>query len=68
MEFSKLPIGVQLIAAECLAAKINTTSLLVSGKNGPAKEQARQVKEAFTALYSPSESDLAQSDSDRACV
>ncbi|ORJ48001.1 hypothetical protein B2M27_23255 [Kluyvera intermedia] len=52
MKFSNLPKEVQVIAAECLAAKISIKSGLVpAGQAEPAKEQARQVREAFIALY-----------------
>lgn len=59
MEFRNLPKEVQVIAAECLAAKISIKSGLVpSGQAEPAKEQARQVRDAFIELYSRSESEL----------
>ncbi len=57
MEFSKLPIEVQLIAAECLAAKLSTTGFGIEVKNEPAKSQARQVREAFITLFSECELD-----------
>ncbi|EOF6097113.1 hypothetical protein ACK1FP_004640 [Salmonella enterica] len=57
MEFSKLPHEVQVIAAKCLADKINTVSGFAGGEvnSGPAKEQAKQVRDAFIALFSERE-------------
>ncbi|MDL4584186.1 hypothetical protein QRZ28_20220 [Raoultella ornithinolytica] len=54
MEFKDLPLKVQEIAAQCLADKISSTSGFGMGveKNEPAKEQARQIREAFVELYS----------------
>ena len=58
MEFSNLPKEVQLIAAECLAAKISIKSgLVLAEKTEPAKVQARQIRDAFIELYSRSESE-----------
>ncbi|HAU5684733.1 TPA: hypothetical protein JD334_00450 [Citrobacter freundii] len=59
MEFSKLPHEVQVIAAKCLADKINTVSGFAGGEvnSGPAKEQAKQVRDAFIALFSERELD-----------
>ncbi|EMB3264489.1 TPA: hypothetical protein ACS624_002975 [Klebsiella michiganensis] len=53
MEFKDLPQKVQEIAAQCLADRISVTSGFGDGvaKKEPAKEQARQVKEAFVELY-----------------
>ena len=52
MEFKDLPLEVQEIAAQCLADKISYVSGFAEGavKNEPAKDQARQVKEAFVEL------------------
>lgn len=54
MEFRDLPLKVQEIAAQCLADKINVTLGFaeVCVKKEPAKEQARQIREAFVELYS----------------
>lgn len=67
MEFKDLPQKVQEIAAQCLADKISIASGFAEGavKNEPAKDQARQVKEAFVELYvspaaSSSQCDCAQ--------
>ncbi|MCS4271170.1 MULTISPECIES: hypothetical protein [Raoultella] len=53
MEFKNLPLKVQEIAAQCLADKICFVSGFAEGavKNEPAKDQARQVREAFIELY-----------------
>ncbi|SXF40747.1 hypothetical protein [Klebsiella variicola] len=53
MGFKDLPAKVQEIAAQCLADKISGTPGFAMGivKNEPAKDQARQVKEAFLELY-----------------
>ena len=55
MEFKELPHKVQEIAAQRLADKISYVSGFTEGevKNEPAKDQARQVREAFIELYYP---------------
>lgn len=55
MEFKDLPQKVQEIAAQCLADRISVTSGFGDGvaKKEPAKEQARQVREAFIELCFP---------------
>ncbi|MFU7835470.1 hypothetical protein [Raoultella planticola] len=72
MEFKDLPLKVQEIAAQCLADKITVISVLgeSGAKKEPAKEQARQVKEAFVELYaspaaSSSQCDCAQKGKDQ---
>lgn len=57
MEFSNLPHEVQLIAAKCLADKLNGVSLFAedSLKKPTAKVQAKQVRNAFLALFSERE-------------
>ncbi|MXF49969.1 hypothetical protein GR294_26230 [Raoultella sp. Lac2] len=64
MEFKDLPLKVQEIAAQCLADKISVTSGFAEGavKNEPAKDQARQVKEAFVELYASPAASSSQCD------
>lgn len=72
MEFKDLPLKVQEIAAQCLADKISVRSGFGEGevKNEPAKEQARQIRDAFVGLYaspaaSSSQCDCAQKGKDQ---
>lgn len=62
MEFKDLPLKVQEIAAQCLADRISVTSGFAEGavKNEPAKDQARQVREAFIELYADTNADEAE--------
>ncbi|EOE1079878.1 MULTISPECIES: hypothetical protein [Klebsiella pneumoniae complex] len=62
MGFKDLPLKMQEIAAECLADKISYMSGFAEGsvKNEPAKDQARQVREAFIELYADTNADEAE--------
>ncbi|RWT96642.1 hypothetical protein [Raoultella ornithinolytica] len=64
MEFKDLPLKVQEIAAQCLADRISVTSGFGGGvaKKEPAKDQARQVKEAFVELYASPAASSSQCD------
>ncbi|WP_316434082.1 hypothetical protein [Klebsiella pasteurii] len=64
MEFKDLPQKVQEIAAQCLADKISYVSGFAEGavKNETAKDQARQVKEAFVELYASQAASSSQCD------
>ncbi|HBY5919891.1 TPA: hypothetical protein MIZ65_11435 [Klebsiella pneumoniae] len=64
MEFKDLPLKVQEIAAQCLADKISYVSGFAEGavKSEPAKDQARQVKEAFVELYASPAASSSQCD------
>ncbi|HEC2568060.1 TPA: hypothetical protein R2K66_000935 [Raoultella ornithinolytica] len=64
MEFKDLPLKVQEIAAQCLADKISYVSGYAEGvvKREPAKDQARQVKEAFVELYASPAASSSQCD------
>lgn len=57
MEFNNLPHEIKLIAAKCLADKINSVSGFGENAIPPttAKEQARQVRDAFIELFSDRE-------------
>ncbi|EAQ6127347.1 hypothetical protein AXA88_01790 [Salmonella enterica] len=59
MEFSKLPHEVQVIAAQCLAEKMNIALGLSDDyvKGQSAKNQGLQVRDAFIALFSDRELD-----------
>lgn len=65
MEFKDLPLKVQEIAAQCLADKISVRSGFGEGgvKSEPAKEQARQIREAFIELCFPQTDASSQLDS-----
>ncbi|WP_343297366.1 hypothetical protein AAG122_19050 [Raoultella planticola] len=64
MEFKDLPQKVQEISAQCLADKISVRSGFGKGevKSEPAKEQARQIREAFVELYASSAASSSQCD------
>lgn len=57
MEFKDIPYDVQLIAAKCLADKLNGVSLFAEDglKKPTEKEQAEQVRNAFLTLFSERE-------------
>lgn len=64
MEFKDLPQKVQEIAAQCLADKISIKLGFAEGlvKSESAKDQARQVKEAFVELYASPAASSSQCD------
>lgn len=55
MKFQDLPTEVQEIAAQTLSGKLHQSGFSVIGKTEPAKELAREVRDAFVELYSPSD-------------
>ncbi|QIP56859.1 formyltetrahydrofolate deformylase [Hafnia alvei] len=53
MEFKDLPLEVQILAAEALASRILQSSMASPISNTePALKLAREIREAFTELYS----------------
>ena len=66
MEFKDLPQKVQEIAAQCLADKISVRSGYGEEvKSEPAKEQARQIRDAFIELCFPQTDASSQLDNDQ---
>ncbi|VAP72314.1 Uncharacterised protein [Klebsiella pneumoniae] len=65
--FADLPAKVQEIAAQCLADKMDIVSVFGEGSDecGPAKSQARQVRDAFIELYLPRTSASSQHSNDQ---
>ncbi|EAW8899705.1 hypothetical protein F3Y86_03230 [Salmonella enterica] len=59
MRFKELPHEVQMIAAQCLAEKMNIAHELSNDhiKEQSAKNQGLQVRDAFIALFSERELD-----------
>ncbi|EBW7250970.1 hypothetical protein DQC13_00170 [Salmonella enterica subsp. enterica serovar Gatow] len=59
MEFRELPHEVQVIAAQCLAEKMNIAPELSEShiRDQSAKNQGLQVRDAFIALFSEPELD-----------
>lgn len=62
MRFQDLPPEVQVIAAQTLSGKLCQSGLSIVGKKEPAKELAREVRDAFTELYSEFVASPRQSD------
>lgn len=62
MGFHRLPVEVQVIAAQLLRERIERNDEKLEKE--PVKQLAQEVREAFTELHSPSESFSSQSGSD----
>ncbi|WP_261458170.1 formyltetrahydrofolate deformylase [Serratia fonticola] len=62
MKFKDLPLDVQVIAAQTLSGKFCESGLATQGKTEPAKKLAREVRDAFTELYSEFVASPRQSD------
>lgn len=55
MTFSELPTEVQQIAAQALENWFSPSGIAQAGYATSANELAREIKEAFTELYSPAQ-------------